>query len=192
MKKKIAITILVGLGLFLGSNVLGIVTYERTPAGYTISNPISFEVNEGGSWCVVESAGSALSWYLEFTNDDFVEFYSTDCVPISQDNNVFIENLPIDVYVGVDLNCCGFDDCRDYSWRRSLEDAAGFPVFEVIELPPPPPPLTFIPISTNFVSSALAYVGYATTGLGPLLYLVIGAPFAFWVIRKVIALVPKK
>lgn len=52
--------------------------------------------------------------------------------------------------------------------------------------------MDFITISDGFVSSSLAYIGQAVTGLGPLLYLVVGIPLGFYVIRKVIALVPKR
>lgn len=49
----------------------------------------------------------------------------------------------------------------------------------------------FVEISTGVVTSTLAYVGTAVSGLGPWLYLVVGLPFGFIVIRKVIALMPK-
>lgn len=52
--------------------------------------------------------------------------------------------------------------------------------------------MDFITITDSFVTSSLAYIGQAVTGLGPLLYMVIGVPLGFWVIRKVIALVPKR
>lgn len=52
--------------------------------------------------------------------------------------------------------------------------------------------MDFITVSEDFVTSSLAYIGQAVTGLGPLLYFVIGAPVAFWVVRKVISLVPKR
>jgi hypothetical protein len=51
--------------------------------------------------------------------------------------------------------------------------------------------MEFITISEGFVTSSLAYIGQAVTGLGPLLYAVIGLPVAFWVVRKLIGLVPK-
>ena len=50
----------------------------------------------------------------------------------------------------------------------------------------------FVTISDSFVTSTLAYIGQAVTGLGPILYVVIGIPLAFWVVKKVISLVPKR
>lgn len=52
--------------------------------------------------------------------------------------------------------------------------------------------MDFITITDSFVTSSLAYIGQAVSGLGPLLYLVIGVPLGFYVIRKVISLVPKR
>lgn len=61
------------------------------------------------------------------------------------------------------------------------------------EAPPEEPViLTFIPISTNFVTSTLAYVNQGVSGLGPFLAFIIGLPLAFWVLWKVTFLVPKK
>lgn len=52
--------------------------------------------------------------------------------------------------------------------------------------------MEFISITEGFVTSSLAYIGQTVTGLGPLLYMVIGVPLGFYVIRKVLALVPKR
>lgn len=50
----------------------------------------------------------------------------------------------------------------------------------------------FITISDAFVTSSLAYIGQTLTGLGPLVYVAIGIPLGFYVIRKVIGLMPKR
>jgi hypothetical protein len=52
--------------------------------------------------------------------------------------------------------------------------------------------MPFIEIDASFVTSTLAYIGDLVTGIGPLLYFVIGAPLAFWAVRKVIGLAPKR
>ncbi len=51
--------------------------------------------------------------------------------------------------------------------------------------------MEFITITEGFVTSSLAYIGQAVTGLGPLLYMVIGIPLGFWVLRQIIGLVPR-
>jgi hypothetical protein len=52
--------------------------------------------------------------------------------------------------------------------------------------------MDFITITDGFVSSTLAYIGQAVSGLGPLLYVVAGIPLGFWVIKKVLGLIPKR
>lgn len=55
-----------------------------------------------------------------------------------------------------------------------------------------PTPFSFVVITTDIVTSTLAYVGKAVSGLEPFLFMIIGIPFAFVVIKKVINLIPKK
>lgn len=55
-----------------------------------------------------------------------------------------------------------------------------------------PSPTTFVPISTDFVTSSLAYIGQALNGLGPFLWLIIGLPLAFVTIDWLISLIPVK
>jgi hypothetical protein len=48
---------------------------------------------------------------------------------------------------------------------------------------------TIITLGENFSSSTLAYVGQLFTDTSTLIYLAIGLPLGFWVIRKVISLI---
>lgn len=49
--------------------------------------------------------------------------------------------------------------------------------------------LSFITIPSEFATSTLAYAGALFTDLTLVVYLAIGLPMGFWVIRKVIGLV---
>ncbi|GAI41784.1 unnamed protein product [marine sediment metagenome] len=50
--------------------------------------------------------------------------------------------------------------------------------------------LTLIPgITTDFVASTTAYVGTLFTDLTVLIYLAIGLPLGFWVIKRAIGLI---
>jgi len=49
--------------------------------------------------------------------------------------------------------------------------------------------LTYITIPSDFVASTTAYAGALFTDLNVLVVLAIGLPLAFWIIRKVVALV---
>lgn len=44
-------------------------------------------------------------------------------------------------------------------------------------------------VDASFITAALAYVGQLFTDMSLLIYLAIGLPLGFWVIRKVISLV---
>jgi heme exporter protein D len=54
------------------------------------------------------------------------------------------------------------------------------------------PLLTLFTLPDGAVASSTAYIGDVMTDLGPFLWLAIGIPLAFFVIRKIISLVPKK
>jgi len=52
--------------------------------------------------------------------------------------------------------------------------------------------LTLFTLPENFLSSTTAYIGDIFTDLGVLIPLAIGIPLAFYVIKKVMTLMPKK
>lgn len=51
---------------------------------------------------------------------------------------------------------------------------------------------TIITLGENFATNTLAYVGQLFTDLSVLVYLAIGLPLAFWVIRKIISLIKSR
>ncbi|GAH95844.1 unnamed protein product [marine sediment metagenome] len=51
------------------------------------------------------------------------------------------------------------------------------------------PFLTYITIPAEFATATLAYAGALFTDLSLIIYLAIGLPLGFWVIRKVISLI---
>jgi hypothetical protein len=93
-----------------------------------------------------------------------------------------------------DETTCGIDytepplsaqDCQD---TYGIGDMGIYTIttpFEIIEI-------TFVPISTEFVTSSLAYIGQAVAGLGPYLVLLIGLPLSFVTIDWLINLISKK
>jgi len=48
--------------------------------------------------------------------------------------------------------------------------------------------LSIITLPVDFVATTTAYVGALWTDVSPLIYLAVGLPLGFWVIRKVIGL----
>jgi hypothetical protein len=51
---------------------------------------------------------------------------------------------------------------------------------------------TFFTLSSENITSMLAYVGNIFTDAGLLIWVAIGLPLGFYVIKKVIALIPKR
>jgi hypothetical protein len=47
-------------------------------------------------------------------------------------------------------------------------------------------------LPADFVTSSVAYIGYFFTDLSSLLVIAIGVPLAFYVIKKIIGLLPKR
>jgi hypothetical protein len=178
MKKFLAILTL-GFVL-LPTLVLGAVGYERTPSGYTISNPVSFAITG-----VFEEHPTALSWKI-YTSG--AEVFWSDCV--STTSETIVTDLNLGEYTAITLIWYEYESCSAGGFPDTLEYNAGEPIFEVVEEEPPVTP--FIEIGTDFVGNILAYIGDLVTGIGPLLYFVIGAPLAFWAVRKVIGLTPKR
>jgi len=54
------------------------------------------------------------------------------------------------------------------------------------------PILTLFTFNADSLASTTAYIGGMFTDLSLLIYLAIGIPLAFYVIRKVISMMPKK
>lgn len=52
--------------------------------------------------------------------------------------------------------------------------------------------LTLFTLPGDALASTTAYIGGIITDLGPFVWLAIGVPLAFYVIKKVIAVMPKR
>ena len=52
--------------------------------------------------------------------------------------------------------------------------------------------LTLFTLPTDALASTTAYIGDTFTDVGPFIWLAIGIPLAFYVIRKVASILPKR
>jgi hypothetical protein len=52
--------------------------------------------------------------------------------------------------------------------------------------------LTLFTLPGNAVTTSLAYIGDLVTDVGPFVWLAIGIPLGFYVIKKVIGMLPKR
>lgn len=187
MKKKILILglLLIGL-LFYGYSAFALVqTYERTPAGDIIQNPVEMEIYYQMDLDYFNLMGCNVgdkAWLLFLIDEEENMASSSDWIMYpTLELNWTLLPLSAGTYDGVGLYCA-------YSTTTMFEyNPDG--IFEVFDASPPPPP--FVETPTSFVTSTLAYVGQAVSGLGPFLALIIGIPLAFWVLWKVTGLIPK-
>lgn len=197
---------LFGILIFLLAPVFAFASYDRTPSNYYLYNPVSFHLTDiqtdyrafiddclssppSGNTPQLylqldaENTGLWLSPFFSSTTDE-INFSTPDFHNF--DNNEF--GLPADGYTSVNLYCG--DGSTGY--LNELE-TGGFPfIFEILESAPQTIVGTIITLGSNFASNTLAYAGQLFTDLNGLVYLAIGLPVGFWIIKKVISLVSSR
>lgn len=176
--------------LFIGSKVFGAVTYERTPAGYNITSPVSFDIaiDNFETRCLDTYPETAYWGVLVWAMPDDLPYIS-DTISSTTLSGILTISIPVGSLVYDVEGICSVDNIVDegdgYFLGGPLENNEEWTtIFEIIS----GETFTFIPISTNFVTSSLGYVGQAVSGLGPFLYFIIGIPVSFWVLSKVLSL----
>jgi hypothetical protein len=182
MKKKILIfgALLVAL-LFFGFNVFAIEFNKNTYE--------PFEDN-----ILISCVGGEVNFYTGYYGGEGNWSYSGDVGGCDDVGNV-ISNKDEGEYVFVE-HLFGEEGAGNILCGGSYYDCVASEYFVDefffdVEIPASPT-IPFVDISTNFISGTLAYIGQAVSGLGPLLYVLAGIPFAFWVVKKVLSLIPKK
>lgn len=202
MKKKITITILIGLGLFLGiTKVFALLPnpyypdevsdYSREPARYEITSPVDFSVVlseyptplcDGLGYWNIGVEGGENYYYDEFLPNIPSSTLTTEVVDF---------DLAEDYYTEVSLYCYEFATSTggSYEWVGAIEyGTEEEPAFIVSVFP-----VEWLPVSPNFVEKTLDYVrAFLGSGMFPFIAMIIGIPLSFVIIRKVIALMPKK
>ena len=185
------------LGLFLSTGLLFSLpvfadipypeNYERTPADYTISNPVNFFIH--GTYDDLRSiCGGAQfnNWRIRIWGEDIPAFNSFEVASTTTNQN-FLMTIPLGTYTMVYLQCQKLDGVwTGGGLEHNMMDE---PIFEVIEAPPPPPTGgNIITMPTGFATSALAYAGQIFTDTSSLILIGIGLLLAFWVINKILVL----
>lgn len=184
MKNKILVsTILLMLFLFPFS-VLGATIYERTPSGYTIENPVSFEVGFD-TWGEVCSKPESVKWAIQvFGVVGYELIWESDNQASTTKSVIFETNLSFLEYQAVVFDCRDINDITTYDSHPLESDPFGDPIFEVIA-PPVIPPIT-AGFEDYTMASTTAYIGDLWNSAGVYIYLFIGIPLGFWIIKRVI------
>jgi hypothetical protein len=184
MKKTFIISILAGL--LLPAFVFGAGTYERTPEGFEIYNPVSFtlSLNTYAETTCPNITYGANGWGLGFFwNGGYLT--PSEIIDSGTLTHTFTENLAFHSYISVELFC--YKDGIYAGNAGYLEGNRSYVIFEVGKTP-------LIPIPSKFIAKTTAYTQelFAGSGVWTLVALVIGLPLAFWFIEKVIDLKNKK
>ena len=191
MKKKI-ILITLFLALLLPiKTAFGAYSYSRTPSGYTINNPVSFDVSFDSYADFAFPATSSDYWRLEIQGD----LGNTDftCLPTSTLSISQEFNLPLDIYwqvfaQGFSNENCSMDRQDGVYVEEDLEDPGM--IFEVVESGGSAG--VFFTLPTSTLTDLQAHIGDLVTDTSLLWIIAIALPLGFWMISKVIRIVKSK
>lgn len=172
--KKIILISLILTGLFLGFSILAEPSYERISKGYFLQNPIKFDITDvGGN-----------SWRLNIWDMD--SGYNFGQCRASTTQGIIEETLLLKKYQRVLVQWFNYENCVSVAGSYSAEYDGGNPIFEII-------PVQWLPVTNDFTAGIIGYVrAFVGSGMFPFIAMIIGIPFAFVILRKVIELVPKK
>jgi len=174
MKKIITITILSILGISLATFVFAEPDYERISKGYFLQNPVKFDVTnvEGESWRI--------------RLDDMNDGYNFDECYASTTQGIVETNFLLKKYKRVVIQWFNYGDCSSVAGSYTAEYDAGNPIFEIIAV-------QWLPVTNDFTAGIIGYVrAFVGSGMFPFIAMIIGIPFAFVVLKRVINLMPKE
>jgi len=197
MKNKILVfTIL--LMFSIPFSVFGALSYSRTPDGFTIENPIHFEISFDDYYA--DTGITAGYDYWDFYID--LEYGGVGdvglCLASTTKEVSFDIDLPLDTSWFTAFS--GFPtlaDCQngentspDWDYIEIIGEMEE-PIFEVVAGEP------VGVITGGFedyeMSSTTAYIGDLINSMGGFIWLIIGIPLGFWIIKETIKLItPKK
>lgn len=182
MKK---LTLLILAGFLLPAFCFGAVGYERTPSGYTISNPVSFALTG-----VFDEYPTGLSWNLMFWYG--VETYESEqCFSTNNGTDEII--LPLGVYTRVQIKVYEqYADCTGDDVSYNLEFNEGNPIFEVVEEEEEEEEGGgLFQLPENSVGSITGTIDDLINAIGPFIWAFIGIPLAFVVINRIKKIFPR-
>lgn len=175
--KKFLFSILIAF-LILPFVCFGAVSYSRSPLGYLIQSPVNFSVSFDDLWIDGDCGEEPQGWGVEVSDGEgpFSD-YASNFVATTTLSQTFQLDLPngfkaVSVYIQCEINGDGYE----------LEGIGAPPAIFEIHQP-------FLVLPTNAISSTTSFIADLFTGAGPLIWLAIGLPLAFYVVRKVISLV---
>ena len=187
MKKTLTILgILVALGLPFTS--FAAVTYSRSPSGFSVASPVTFNVSfddYSETACNYDYWGVQIS---DFNGIGWDPFYASNAIPSSTLSQSFTVILPTGLESGgVLFGCSDNLEITDPNYAGNDIEGDGSAIIFTIISP------TAVAVPAGFVSGIQTVAGGQISDPGTLLVVVLvaGVPFAFYVIHKLIGLIPK-
>lgn len=183
LKSSIVVALWIAL---LPSLVFGAVSYSRNPSGYTIFNPVSFQISfdDFSEFDCDEEYSDFWTIYIysEFPENP-QEIWGDWILPTTK-SHTFVETLPLGKYTEIKPACCSVleDECYDTDPELEKEEWYLGGIFEIVEAPA----FIYLEIPDEMPTDMLAYAGAFFTDLSSLIVLAGGLPIGFKVIKKII------
>jgi len=198
MKNKILIPTILLMMLLLPFSVFGAWTYDRTPTGYEITSPVSFEISFDDITTDMLLNASTTWWGIQLNELYFTGGYEgfSECVPVSTKDYTFVLDIPIGCipdYIFINGDPTSKANCETnplYQDEARIFETDDEGVFEIVA-PPRPLVASFEDMPENAIASTTAYIGDLFGTFGVFVWLAIGIPLAFWIINNTINLFTK-
>jgi hypothetical protein len=172
---------LVATAIFvLPAFAFGATTYVRTPTGSSITSPVSISFTADDFLTeVCPNYPDAQTWAIGILDNIGGDDRTGDFVPSSTLSNSYVVNLPVG-YEALDVETiCDLDNNLTIGSGFTIISASSQPMFTV-------PTTTATDLTAN-ITSQLGDVGTLA-----LIVIVASIPLAFYVIKKIISLIPKR
>lgn len=187
MKKLFAIIL---VGLLLPTFSFAILTYERNPSDFTFRSPVEISVSvDNFDEIDVYVWPEVMNYWTIFVYKTSWEdlYYDPILVASTTLSHTFTIDLPVGSYISVDAMVCpnstfeGRNPPCEYG--VFLEYDEDNPIFEITG------PLFELPITS--VGSTTGILNDLLNDIGPFIWLFIGIPLGFVVVKRIIKIIPR-
>lgn len=166
--------------------VLGAVDYQRTPSGFYVSSPITIDLSFD-AWAETGCDELGQNYWgviIYGTPPDWTEFISEFVASTTKSISAEF-SLSVGQECGLVSFACSIDGETLNNDGNEQEEIDGgqTPIFEVIG--------NIITITSQSVASTTAYIGDLINSISDFLWLIIGIPLGFVVIKKAMFFIPK-
>jgi hypothetical protein len=165
------------------------VSYERSPAGFSITSPVIASVSAASfdELCFGEFTPTGF-WTIKARKEPEGDYYQANEFYLSTSLDVsFTLDLPIQTYQAVSVFCQNTDQPDEFSSQTiDLEFDDNETIFEIIEPTIPQSSGNILTIPSTFATGMLAYAGRLFLDLQVWILVIVGLPVGFYVIEQAV------